>query len=486
MAHTDPLHLDAATRQELWHAVGAAIEAYYRDVRHLSVSGHIDAGEARAAAEQFDFDRPLPPQEAVDRVVDALRRLEPHALHPRHFGLFDPAPTAMGVVAEALAAAFNPCLASWAGSPFGVETERHLVRTFGRLFGYEPACADGVITSGGSEANLTATLLALEARFPGHRERGLRAATGQPMIYASRHAHPSILKAAAVTGLGTTAVREVPTNQWHRMEAAALEPLIRADLAADRVPLMVVATAGTTDAGLIDPIADVVGAAARQGVWVHVDAAWGGAAALVPELRGALRGVDRADSVTFDPHKWLSVPMGCGLLLTRHSGLLDQAFGVAVPFLAGREEPGLDPHTRSIRWSRGFAGLKLLLSLAVAGWQGYQDALRHQVVLAWQLRDGLTRDGWTLLNDTLLPVVCFADDSDDRPDLVAEAVNQSGEARVFTVLLGERVVLRACVTNYATSAEDIDVLIKLLSRARADVRSGRFDKPPNTIQLLTT
>jgi glutamate/tyrosine decarboxylase-like PLP-dependent enzyme len=174
--------------------------------------------------------------------------------------------------------------------------------------------------------------------------------------------------------------------------------------------------------------------------------------------------------------------MGCGLLLTRHRGLLDQAFGVAAPFLAGREEPGVDPHTRSIRWSRDFAGLKLLLSLAVAGWQGYEDALRHQVLLAGQLRDGLRSDGWILMNDTPLPVVCFADDADDQPELLAEAVNQSGQARIFTVRLAERVVLRACVTNYATSGEDVDLLIKLLGRARADVRSGRFDNPSNTVR----
>ena len=482
MTNTDPLHLDVATRRELWRAAGEAIEAYYHDVRHLGVIGDIDKDEARVAAEQFDFEQPLPPLEAVDRVVDALRRLGPHALHPRHFGLFDPAPTAMGVVAEALAAAFNPCLASWAGSPFGVETERHLVRTFGRLFGYEPACADGVITSGGSEANLTATLLALEARFPAHRTHGLLAMTGQPMIYASRHAHPSVLKAAAVTGLGTTAVREVSADRGHRMDATALDRIIRADLASRRVPLLVVATAGTTDAGVIDPIADVARVGRRHGVWVHVDAAWGGAAILIPQIRDALHGIDQADSITFDPHKWLSVPMGCGLLLTRHRGLLDRTFSVAAPFLAGREEAGVDPHTRSIRWSRDFAGLKLLLSLAVAGRHGYAEALRRQVELAWRLRDGLLSDGWVLMNDTPLPVVCFADDSIDRPALVARAVNQSGEARIFAIRLGGRIVLRACVTNYATSAEDIDQLIKLLGRARSEVRSGHFGNPSGTVR----
>lgn len=482
MTHADPLHLDVATRRELWQAAGDAIEAYYRDVRHLGVRGHIDPGEVRAAAEQFDFDDALSPPEAVDRVVDALRRFGPHAIHPRHFGLFDPAPTAMGVVGEALAAAFNPCLASWAGSPFGVEAERHLVKTFGRLFGYEPASADGVMTSGGSEANLTCTLLALEARFPGRRTQGLPAVTGQPAIYASRHAHPSIMKAAAVTGLGTAAVRQVPADRWHRMDAAALDLLIRADLAAGRAPLLIVATAGTTDSGVIDPLADIVSVGTRHGVWVHVDAAWGGAAILVPEIRETLHGIDRADSITFDPHKWLSVPMGCGLLLTRHPGLLDRTFSVAAPFLADRAAAGVDPHTRSIRWSRNFAGLKLLLSLAVAGWQGYADALRRQVELARRLRDGLLADGWVLANDTPLPVVCFTDESVDRPALVARAVDQTGEARIYPVRLGGQIVLRACVTNYATSSDDIDLLIKLLDRARADVRSGHFVNPTRAVR----
>lgn len=483
MSDTDPLHLDPSTRRELWLATGTAIEDYHRDVRQLGVNSRVDAAEARRAVAAFDFEQPLPPEQALSLVVDAMRRLEPHVLHPRHFGLFDAAPTAMGVLAQALVAAFNPCLASWQGSPFGVEAERHLVREFCGLFGYEPSTADGVLTSGGSEANLTAVLLALADRFPGYREGGLRAAGGWPVVYATRHAHPSTLKAAAVTGLGTAGVRQVPADQGYRMDPEALDRLITDDLGAGRVPLMVVCTAGTTDAGVIDPIGAVADVAARHGVWLHVDAAWGGAAMLVPEICPALAGIERADSITFDPHKWLSVPMGCGLLLTRHAGLLDQAFGVAAGFLAGHRDAGADPHARSIRWSRDFAGLKLLLSLAVAGWQGYRDALRRQVLLARRLREGLACDGWTLVNDTALPVVCFTAGAagaagDEVPaELIAAAVNSSGEARVFAVNLGDRVALRAGVTNYATTDEDIDLLIKLLARARTDVRSGVTRRP---------
>lgn len=473
--HADPLHLDVRSRRRLWHAVGEAIEDYYRDVRQLDVCAEIDAEEVLDSIAGFDFDQPLSPEAAVGRAVDAMRRLEPHVMHPRHFGLFDPAPTAMGVVAEALVAAFNPCLASWTGSPFGVEAERHLVRTFGELFGYAPAGNDGIITTGGSEANLTAVLLALRARFPGYREHGLRVARGQPTIYATRHAHPSTLKASVVTGLGTAAVREVPVDRTYRMDIEALDRMIEEDLAADRAPLAIVGTAGTTDAGVIDPIAEMGGAAERHGVWLHVDAAWGGAALLLPELRDAFRGIDRADSITFDPHKWLSVPMGCGLLLTRHPGLLEQTFGVGAGFLSGNQEPGVDPHTRSVRWSRDFAGLKLLLSLAVAGWQGYENALRLQVRLAWRLRDGLTADGWQLVNETPLPVVCFV--GDDDPERVAEAVNRSGQARIFPVLLGDQTALRACVTNYETREEDIDQLIKLLAQARAEIHSETHLRP---------
>ena len=386
MTQADPLHLDTGTRRQLWTAVGDAIEGYYSDVQRLGSGGPVDLRDAEAAVRLFDFDKPLLPEEAVARVVEALRRLEPHDLHPRHFGLFDPAPTAMGVVAEALAAAFNPCLASFAGSPFGVATERHLVRTFGQIFGYESDAIDGVVTSGGSEANLTSVLLALERRFPGYREAGLRAASGPPVIYATPHAHPSILKAAVVAGLGTAAVSSVPADPSFRMDARALSHHVTADLAANHVPLLVLATAGTTDAGIVDPIREVLDVASQHDLWVHVDAAWGGAAILVPEISEVLAGIDRADSIAFDPHKWLSVPMGCGLMINRHPGLLDQVFGVTTAFLAGREEPGLDPHTRSIRWSRSFSGLKLLLSLAVAGWSGYREALGRQVSLAHRLR----------------------------------------------------------------------------------------------------
>jgi glutamate/tyrosine decarboxylase-like PLP-dependent enzyme len=479
-AGVDPFRLDEQTRAQLWRALADAVESYVRDVEKLHAGGRVDPAEVRRFLAGFDFDRPLDPLATLDRAVDGLRRFQPHVSHPRHFGLFDPAPTTLGVVADALAAAFNPCLASWAGSPLGVESDRFLVATFAQVFGYPAVAADGIVTSGGSEANLTAVLLAMSARFPDHREHGVRELPGRPLIYQTREAHPSCRKAALLTGLGALSVREVPTDAAHRMDPSALAEMVTADRTRGEMPFFVVATAGTTGGGVVDPVSEVADVASRHGLWLHTDAAWGGAAMLVPELREEFRGIDRSDSITFDPHKWMSVPTGCGLLLTRHPGLLGRAFGVTAGFLADEEdgETGPEPFNRSIHWSRGFASLKLLLSLAVAGWSGYEQALRRQVELGARLRAGLSAAGWSVVNETRLPVVCFVDGPADPSDsrrflgLVARSVSRSGEARIFLAAVGRRPVLRACITNYATTARDVDHLVELLTAVRHEVLSG--------------
>lgn len=477
----DLLRLDAMTRTELWNLVGEAIEAYYRDASQLSATSPVSADEVRHSLAQFDFDRRLSPSDAVLRVIEALRRLQPNVSHPRYFGLFDPAPTAVGVLADAIAAAFNPCLASSEGSPFGVEAERVLVKQFGQLFGYPEISVDGIFSSGGSEANLMAVMMALTEQFPKHKEFGLRKLPCAPIIYMTQAAHPSLRKAVFLTGLGYAAIRQVPVDLNGHMNVNALESLMDADTAAGLQPFMIIVTAGTTGAGIIDPIDEVANVAAKRRLWLHVDAAWGGAIMLLPEMRDELRGIHRADSITFDPHKWLSIPKSCGLLLTRHPDLLGRTFGVPADFLAGNEEVVNEPFARSIHWSRGFSGLKLLLSLAVAGWQGYQDAIRHQVMLGRRLREALNKDGWTLVNHTPLPVVCFTEDSYKKGtypkflDLVANTVNLSGEARIFVVRIEGRYVLRACITNYATTTADVDVLVRLLAKARTDVIAGWLD-----------
>jgi glutamate/tyrosine decarboxylase-like PLP-dependent enzyme len=267
----------------------------------------------------------------------------------------------------------------------------------------------------------------------------------------------------------------VPVDDTLRLDPAALAELIRRDRAAGEIPFLVVATAGTTNAGVIDPLPAVAEIATAEGLWYHVDAAWGGAAALVPELRPLLAGIEAADSFTFDAHKWLSVPMAAGLFVTCHPHILEQTFRIETAYMP-KEAQGLDvadPHMRSLQWSRRFIGLKVFLSLLVAGWEGYAAALRHQTAMGEMLRRELAAEGWEILNRTELPVVCFAPEGageEARVTAIAREVVESGEAWTSTTRLGgKRTALRACITSYRTAPDDVRALVRVLGEARARI-----------------
>lgn len=469
------LSLDAKLRTKLWRQVVESIESYLSEVGDMDVAPEVTAGEICDLLRPFDFARPLEPTAAVDFTVDVMRRYHVHNAHPRYFGLFVPAPTTMGIAADALAAAFNPALGAWSLSPVAVEIEHHLVRAFGDQFGYEPSGCDGVFTTGGSEANHTALLTALVSKFPNFNRGGLRSVDAQPVLYASSESHHSIHKAARLCGLGADSVREVPVDDHLRMDVNALSLRVYEDKAAGVAPFLIVATAGTTGAGTTDPLASLADYAARERLWLHVDAAWGGAAVLVPELKGVLDGIARADSITFDIHKWLSVPMGAGLYLTRHADIMGQTFRTAAPYMPPAPAGGgaADPYAHSMQWARRFIGLKVFLSLAVAGWEGYAESIRHQVAMGDYLRLRLKEAQWDVVNRTPLPVVCFVDSS--HPDgrspaylnAIADRVVSSGRAWISTTTIGDGVrVLRACVTNYKTQTQDVDILVEALESAR--------------------
>ena len=470
-----PLMLDAKTRAQLWRKLTEAIEAYATTVETGRVTPPLDPAKLRATLSRFDFCAPVDAFEALDFLVEGLWKFQTHTPHPRYYGLFNPAPTTMGIAGDALVAAFNPQLAAWSHSPLAIEIEQHLVRALGARFGYDLAEIDGTFASGGMEANHTAVLTALVREFPEFSARGLRALAAQPVLYVSAEAHHSLLKAARMCGLGTDAVREIPVDNDLRMNPLVLASQITQDRSQGYAPFMVAATAGTTSAGAIDPLPAIAEVAAQEKLWFHVDAAWGGAAALVPELRPLLDGIERADSITFDAHKWLSVPMGAGIYLTRHTGILDRTFRVGQTYMP-REAAGLDvvdPFMHSIQWSRRAIGLKVFLSLAVAGWEGYATAIRQMVEMGALLRAQLEASGWQVVNKTPLPLCCFIDQrhaegrSEAYLHTVAMNVVGSGKAWISTTrLAGSVPVLRACIANYRTKAEDIAALIAVLEQAR--------------------
>jgi glutamate/tyrosine decarboxylase-like PLP-dependent enzyme len=471
--------LDAGTRAELWRKLADAIETYAAKLESSRVTPPLDPATLRASLARFDFSAPVGAFDAFDFLVEGLWKYQTHTPHPRYYGLFNPAPTTMGIAGDALVAAFNPQLAAWSHSPLAIEIEQHLVRAFGARFGYDPARTDGTFASGGMEANHTAVLTALVQKFPEFSGRGLRALEAQPVLYASTEAHHSLLKAARMCGLGTDAVHEIPADGDLRMDAEALASRIARDRAQGFAPFLVAATAGTTSAGAIDPLPAIAEVAEREELWLHVDAAWGGAAALVPELRPLLEGIERADSITFDAHKWLSAPMGAGVYLTRHVNILKTTFSIAQTYMP-REAAGLDvvdPYTHSMQWSRRAIGLKVFLSLAVAGWEGYATAIRHMVAMGALLREQLDAAGWQVVNRTPLPVCCFVDGrhaagrSEDYLHKTAMHVVASGKAWISTTrLAGSTPVLRACITNYRTEAGDIAALIAALEEARSQIK----------------
>jgi glutamate/tyrosine decarboxylase-like PLP-dependent enzyme len=459
----------SAAAEQLWRRVIDLIADERQQIAQRDVSAPVDVRDLRNVVGAYGFDRPVEPEDVLDDVAGLLRTTTAHTTHPRYFGLFNPTPTLMGVVGETLAAAFNPQLAAWSHAPAAVEIEAHLLRFLGGRLGYPEEAVAGSFTSGGAEANLTAVLLALTKTWPEYGERGLRALKARPVMYASAESHLAWLKIAHATGLGRDAVRLVPTGPDLRLDAARLAEQIAADRVRGDLPFLVVATAGTTAAGVIDPLHDLAGLCRDEGLRLHVDAAYGGAAALSDRLRPALSGIERADSITVDAHKWLSVPMGAGAFLCTDEEGLAETFRVTTSYMPAEIPDTVDPYTSGQQWSRRFMGLKLFLSLAVAGRDGYAEQLERDAGLADALRGKLAAAGWDIVNDTPLPVVCFTDPGTatwEHHDALAQKVVQSGRAWISPVNLSGRAALRACVISHRTTAADIEELVQAVGDAR--------------------
>lgn len=463
------LDLDRETRAALWRQVAELLEAHQTRLSEDPEAAIVPACSTVSLQRLLDG-TPRGPGAAVDEVARALELGIVHPDHPRYFGLFNPAPAALAVVADALVSGFNPQLATRGHAPWPVAVEEGLLDAFGARFGWAPGSTRGAFTSGGGEANMTAVACALVAAFPEFGEHGARSLAGEPRLYVSAEGHATVARAARLAGLGARAVRIVPADARQRMKPDALREAIAQDRARGALPFLVVATAGTTGSGAIDPIGEIAAIAARERCWLHVDAAWGGLAALVPELRGSLEGIACADSITFDAHKVLSAPIGTGAFLTRRAGVLSEVFADRTGYMP--RDGASDPYARSMQWSRRFLGLRVLLPLLAIGWDGYAESLRRQVGLAERLREQLREHGWEIVNDTPLPIVCFVDRA--RPadgrflDAVARATIASagGWLSVPRFANGAR-ALRACVNNHRTESLDIDRLVVALDAARA-------------------
>ena len=457
----------------VWTQLINEIDGFTNNIRDLPVFQHVTPTEIRSKLEsRYTFDKPIPLETLTVDVSRLMRTWNMHVTHPRYFGLFNPSVRQASIVADALVALYNPQLAAWSHAPAANEIERLTLSTFTKALGFDPETTLANFTSGGAEANFSAVLAALIQRFPDVAESGVASLRSRPAIYLTSETHHSFVKIARMTGLGTDALHEISTGETFALDVEALARRIGADSQAGWFPLMVVGTAGTTGAGLIDPLSQIADIASRFGLWFHVDAAWGGSAVLSSRLSVVLKGIQRADSVTWDAHKWLSVPMGAGMFFCRHPEAVKQAFAISTSYMPeATGDHSVDPYAASAQWSRRMIGLKVFMALAEIGLEGYDALIERQAALGDHLRVRLRETGWRIRNETPLPVVCFSHPDNLRGVLttgkILESIYARGKVWISDVVLGgQERVLRACITSFRSDESDIECLIEELENAR--------------------
>ncbi len=425
------------------------------------VAPAVGADVIRARLEQIDFERPQGLGNTIDWVIEQMSQGLVQITHPRYFGLFNPAPSLPAELADRIVAAFNPQLATATTSPMAVEVERYVIRAFAERIGF-PADATGHFATGGSEANGTALICALTHARPDYVDGGVAVFGSAPAFYVSEEAHLAWVKIAVQCGIGHAGLRFVPSDALGCMDAVALSEMIASDIRGGRTPVMVSATAGTTGAGMIDPLHACADVAERYGLWYHVDAAWGGAAVASSKMRGLLDGIERAHSVTIDAHKWLATTMACSMFVVRNGQAPRQAFFADSYFMPPSDHSS-DPYLTTVQWSRRFIGLRLFMALSAVGWQGHAEHVERTTELAELLKRSLQERGWEIGNQSRLGVVC-AIPPEGFPAVrdLARAVVASGKAWLSVTRLKGRDMLRICPTNGQTSPRDVLTLVDLL------------------------
>ncbi|WP_455385324.1 pyridoxal phosphate-dependent decarboxylase family protein [Acidihalobacter prosperus] len=416
------------------------------------------------------YAEPLPGEgcalgQAHQRFMDEILPYAVGNAHPGFMGWVHGGGTPVGMLAEMLAAGLNANLGGRNQMP--LEVERQIVRWMRELFAF-PATASGLFVTGTSLANFIALLVARTAALGmSVRRKGIALGEGRLTAYASADAHGCIRQAMDLAGFGADALREIPVDAGRRMDTAALEAALAADRAAGFRPFFIVGTAGTVDTGAIDDLAEVAAIAEREGAWFHVDGAFGALGMLTPELAPLLAGIERADSIAFDFHKWLQVPYDAGFVLVRDGERHREAFCSAAAYLS-REERGLAadspwPCDFGPDLSRGFRALKTWFTLQVYGADRLGRSIAATCALARYLGDRVAAEPrLELLAPVSLNIVCFRyrGQEPDRlnRDIVA-ALQESGVAAPSTTVLNGRLAIRCAIVNHRTGRRDIDTML---------------------------
>ena len=427
------------------------------------------------------------PEDGADpaRIVeDTTRALFGHSLfnaHPRFFGYITASPAPIGVLADLLASAVNPNVGAWILSPAATEIESQTVRWIAELIGCSPGWG-GLLVSGGNMANLVCFFAARAARCDWNvREEGLRGRGARPLrAYASAETHTWIHKAADLSGIGTSAIRWIPTDADLRMDVAALRAQVEADVAAGDLPFIVAGTAGSVSTGAVDPLLDIAAVCREHGIWFHVDGAYGGFAAAVPDAPADLRSLGEADSVAVDPHKWLYAPLEAGCALVREPDTLRAAFAYHPPYYHF-EERATNFVDYGPQNSRGFRALKVWMALRQAGASGYRGSISRDIALSRELAEAVRQHPELELVTQNLSIATFRYVPPDlraaNTSALAESyldllnrelldrLQRGGDLFVSNAVVGGRYVLRACIVNFHTTRRDVAAVPEIVASA---------------------
>jgi aromatic-L-amino-acid decarboxylase len=461
-------------------SVGRWIAEYYAHPEAYLVLPAVRPGDIAARLPQ----RPPERGESFERIFDDFKEIivpaTTHWNHPRFFAYFATSAEPSAVAAEALAATLDVKAMLWRTSPAATELEQVTMRWLADLLGL-PADWTGIIYDTASIAGFTALAAAREALGLEIRRLGM---TGRDLprlrIYISDQTHSHVEKAAIALGIGQENVVQIPSDSNFSMNARELERSIAADIAAGMRPLAIVATAGTTSTTSFDPLDDIADIAERFGIWLHVDAAYAGNAGTVPELRGLLRGAERADSFVVNPHKWLFVPMDLSVLFVKDESIVRQAFSLVPEYLTTPETDVVNYMDYGLQLGRRFRALKLWFVLRRLGVQGIRELLRSHVALAQELAARIeTSDDWELLAPHPLSVVCFRycgvpeDERNAFNERLLEAVNASGEGFISHTKLRDRYAIRVAIGNLRTTRKDVERLWDRLQTAARELRANQ-------------
>lgn len=473
-------------------ALEAAVDVLVSELAGIEGRAVLPRVEPGTIAGLFPATPPEEPAPLAAILEDHRTLIEPNATqwqHPGFMAYFPTSASAAGIVGEILMTGLAQNTMLWRTSPIGTELEQVVVGWLRQALGL-PAGFDGFLTDTASTSTLIALAAAREAAGLEVARRGLaaRPEIGAPRVYASEEAHSSVDKAAMTLGIGRDNVVRVPTDGAFRMRVDALDRAIREDADAGRRPIAIVATLGTTATTSMDPVAEIADLAASHGLWLHVDAAYAGVAALLPERRAEFSGWERADSIVVNPHKWLFAPLDASLLLTRRMDRLREAFSLVPEYLRtlDRSTPVRDVNEYTPQLGRRFRALKLWVLLRWFGLEGLRRRIRHHIEQAARLAAWVDAEpDFERLAPVPFSTVCLryrprplagreaepsvAAHLDDLNTRLMEAVNQTGEIFVSHARLHERFAIRVAIGQIRTEDRHVERAWELLQREAAEL-----------------